>query len=202
LAFPLKVVPLEKKAGKMGSKRNGRVLLVDDEPDLLEILSQGLASRGIDCFTAKDGREALELIQSERPAVILSDYSMPKLNGMELLKFLGDLKIHIPVIWLTGNADQATFREAWRVGVYDFFEKPFKIEEIAAQVAVAMELTPEEVLNRRPKFLNERYFKSVNVDFEIQTFDLLKEHCLRNSISISHFISKIVVETLDDVDKK
>lgn len=172
------------------------VLLVDDEVEILEIMADELKTRGIDFLCAQNGKDALEIIEREKPGAILSDYRMPELNGMELLAFLSDLKITTPVIWLTAYAQKETFREAWRLGVYDFFEKPFRVNEIADHLVAALDLSEEELLNRKPRFLNKDHFRTIDLDIEIETFDRLKEACLKESISMSHYIGKLIQQKL------
>lgn len=171
-------------------KKELTALLVDDEVEIIEILADELGRRGVKCLSATNGKDALQLIESSKPDVIVSDFRMPHLNGMDLLEFLSDLKIRTPVIWLTAYAQQEAFREAWRLGVYDFYEKPFRATEIADHVIAAASLTAEELLERKPKFLNKGHFKQIEVDLEIELFERLKAYCLENSISLSRFIAE------------
>lgn len=186
----------------MNSLENKKIIIVDDEPQILQIFQDEFTQIKISCLTAADGKTALEIIQKEKPDLIISDYKMPGLDGMQLLKFLGDLGIHTPVIWITGHADQKALREAWRLGVYDFFQKPFKIETIIEQSLAALSLRPDELANRTPGFLTQLQFEKISVDFEKELFSELKEHCLARSMSISQFIVHSVKNELKAGSKK
>ncbi len=176
------------------------VLLIDDEPYVLEMLATEMKERGIEYRCASDGNEALALIEKERPAVIVSDYKMPGLNGIELLRFLRNLKTNVPVIWVTGNADDETMREAWRLGVYHLFQKPFEPEEIADEVANALQITPELWLRLQPKFLTEAYvdkhIQKIQLELDKNLYQALKEHCLKKSISLNSYINDLLRTSL------
>ena len=183
------------------TKSAGKVLVIDDEPDIVEFMIEELQYRGLECLTASNGKEALDIIRAEKPNVIISDYLMPKLNGIELLKFLNDLNIQTPVIWLSGNADPETFREAWRMGVYDFFKKPFKVDEVVNLVLAAIEMKPVEMVSRRPKFLNDGSFQMITIDIEKVLFEKLMNKCLNESSSISRYITQLLVQSLEPPEK-
>ncbi len=175
-----------------------KVLIVDDELPILQILTEELELMGIQAIGVVDGREALGVIQLEKPDLIISDYQMPGLNGIELLKFMGDLKITTPVIWLSGHSDSSILKEAWKLGVYDCFGKPFKADEIAKHVQVGLELTKEELIARRPSYLlNSKHFEQVTIDVDKEVFEKIKTYCLDRSISITSFLGSLIRMTVD-----
>ncbi len=172
------------------------VLVVDDEPAIVEILCEEITRKGLSCLSANDGKTGLEMIKSLNPKLILSDYMMPGLNGIELLQMMSDLGIKIPVIWLSGNAEPATFREAWRLGVWDFFEKPFVISEITNHCIQAIEADSKERISRRPKFLNLAHFGELHLDLPKSQLQELETHCIQNGTSISRFISELISKNI------
>lgn len=177
-----------------------RVLLIDDEPYVIEILAAELKDRSIDFISAMDGATALALIEKEKPSVIVSDYKMPGLDGIELLRFLRNLQINTPVIWMTGNADDKTMSDAWRLGVYHLFQKPFDPEMVANEISKALSETPEFWLEFKPNYLTEkmmdRFAKKIQIDVEMDIYEGVKRHCLNNSISFNTFINNLLRKTI------
>ncbi len=118
---------------------------------------------------------------------------MPGLNGVEFLRFLRNLNVSVPVIWITGNADEETMKEAWRLGVFHLFQKPFDPEEVANEILNALKVDPELWVRLQPKFLTEAYvdkhFQKIQVELEKDLYQKVKEFCLKNSISLNNFVS-------------
>jgi len=109
--------------------RDWKILLVDDEPDNLGVAQQILQFYGADVYTACDGQEALDLLKDMRPTFIISDLSMPNMDGWELLQ-----KLHgnpewsnIPVIALTAHAMPGDKEKALDAGFHQYISKPFRI---------------------------------------------------------------------------
>jgi len=105
-----------------------RVLVVDDEPSVRDVLSRFLSERGYLVDAAEDGQEALALIRTDAPDIILLDLKMPRLGGIELLRILRDEGVEVAVITISGHADEDTARESLRLGAADFINKPFDLE--------------------------------------------------------------------------
>jgi two-component system response regulator (stage 0 sporulation protein F) len=112
-----------------------KVLVVDDEEDLREILSEDFANVGATVFTAKNGREAFEIVKRESPDVVLSDVRMPGGDGVELLKQIRTLSKTPPpyVFLLTGFADiQAD--ETIALGGQGLVAKPFNLRQLRERI--------------------------------------------------------------------
>jgi DNA-binding response OmpR family regulator len=105
-----------------------RVLVVDDEHSVRDVLSRFLVERGYVVDAAEDGEQALEMILSEVPDIVLLDLKMPRLDGIELLKRLRLEGVDVAVITISGHADEETARESLRLGAADFINKPFDLE--------------------------------------------------------------------------
>ncbi len=129
-----------------------KILIVDDEPFNLDLLEQELTDQDYAIERANDGEEALKKVESFLPDVILLDYMMPKMNGIEVLKELRKRECDVPVIMLTayGTIERAVM--AIKEGAYDFLTKPFDPDHITLTVKKALE---QERLKRRVEILSE-----------------------------------------------
>jgi len=131
------------------------ILIVDDESSLRRTLAEILRKRGYATLEAGDGAEALELLRDAIPALIFSDWKMPKLGGEELLRQIrNDRRLaSIPVIVITAFGSSHSAIEALRLGAYDFVTKPFDLEEIAltAKRALAHSSLDRELTALRAK---------------------------------------------------
>ena len=122
-----------------------KILIVDDEPDILRLTSLRLRKLGYDVLTAVDGKEALDAIRNENPDLVLLDLLIPFMNGAEVCEQVKNDKTlkHIPIILFTAHSDTMTAEKAKKLGAEDYIIKPFdpeeltdKVEEILAQGAV------------------------------------------------------------------
>ena len=113
------------------------VLVVDDEPEVRTVVSRCLESVGYDVRLAGHGREALELIASARPEVVLLDLQMPVMDGWELLDELNRRRLALPVVCITaGSVSRAETR---RFGITGWVTKPFNLDDLFCAVAVALQ---------------------------------------------------------------
>jgi len=108
-----------------------RVLVVDDYPKLLRFIEIDLKVKGFDVITTTSGTEALELVKSARPDIVLLDIIMPGMDGFEVLKKLRDFT-QLPVIAF--SASPGNYDEAMRLGANDFVPKPFQPDEMARRI--------------------------------------------------------------------
>jgi two-component system chemotaxis response regulator CheY len=109
------------------------VLVVDDDPDILQAIRHTLDDEGYSVATAANGLQALERIRERRPAVVLVDLTMPVMNGWQLNEQLQELGLGIPVVFMT-----AAFRaraEAEQHGAAGYLAKPFDIDDLLDTVA-------------------------------------------------------------------
>ena len=116
-----------------------KILIVDDEPFNLDLLEQELADLGYPSERASDGKQALEKIAKLEPDLVLLDYRMPEMNGIDVLREIRQRKKDLPVIMITayGTIDVAV--EAVKAGADDFITKPFDPEHLAVVVKKALE---------------------------------------------------------------
>ena len=101
-----------------------RVLIVDDEPLILEVLSEHFKA-SYDIETALNGADALGAVLRERPDVVLLDINMPRMNGVEVLKDIKQIDESIAVIMVTANEQVALAAEALKSGAFGYVPKPF-----------------------------------------------------------------------------
>ena len=111
-----------------------KVLIVDDEADFTEILSQRMESRGVTVDTAAGGREALEKVKDKSYDAIVLDLSMPEMDGMETLRKLLGENPDLQVIMLTGYATIEKGIEAIKLGAMDFLKKPAELSDLLEQI--------------------------------------------------------------------
>ena len=118
-----------------------RILLVDDEPDLVDTIQCRLEANSFDVITALDGQEGLEKAAKEKPDIILLDTNMPVMNGHEMLEQLRknpDTK-DIPVIMCTALCEAQDIAAASAYGIADYVTKPFDCTELVEKITTALE---------------------------------------------------------------
>ncbi len=101
-----------------------KVLIIDDEKQILDSLSSILRDDGFQVFTAKEGKEGLELFDAVKPEIVILDIWMPELDGLQVLKMIKEKDKDAIIIVISGHGTISTAVEAVKVGAYDFLEKP------------------------------------------------------------------------------
>ena len=127
-------------AGQPGRPRLGRVLLVEDEQDVAELIRYNLTKEGYDVILSANGNEALRLAREHRPDVLLLDIMVPQLNGWEVCRRLKkdpDLS-QIPVIMVSGRVEEGDKVLGFEVGADDYVTKPFSPRELLARIKAVM----------------------------------------------------------------
>ena len=122
----------------MASKR---VLIVDDEPDIVDVIEFNLKLESIECITAYDGEEGLSKAKEENPDLIVLDVMLPKINGYKiarLLKFDESYK-HIPIIMLTARTQQSDVALGKETGADEYVTKPFSMDELVGMIKKYLE---------------------------------------------------------------
>ena len=106
---------------------NEKILVVDDEPDLLELVRDTLEMAGYTVITASDGEEGLKSISEDSPDLVILDIKMPKIDGMEVLETVrkNPLLNELPIIMLTSLKGESMIKEAKEIGANDYIVKPF-----------------------------------------------------------------------------
>lgn len=117
---------------------NARVLVVDDEEDILRLMEVYLRSSGYDVDAASSSQEALQKLKAALPDCVVTDMQLPQMNGIELLKQIKNVNAAIPVILVSGQATEMSKARAQALGAYEFLDKPVNKETLAACVGSAV----------------------------------------------------------------
>ena len=123
---------------------NGDLLLVDDDPDLLKLISLRLTSAGYRVRTAESGEAALAAIAVRRPALVISDMRMPGIDGLALFDAIQRQHPALPVIILTAHGTLPAAVNATQRGVFGFLTKPFDSQELLQKVSAAVSLSGDD----------------------------------------------------------
>ena len=131
-----------------------RILVVDDEPQIVRVLKRSLMTSGYDVRAASNGSEALQVFNNWRPDLVVTDLSMPSTSGLELCKLLRAIS-RVPIIVLSVKGEEKTKVEALDAGADDYITKPFGIDELLARIRATLrrmstpppESEPQSVIN-------------------------------------------------------
>ena len=116
-----------------------KLLLIDDEPDILRVLSKSLEADGYEVVCAQNGAEGIAAFEKERPDIVITDIKMPSMDGIEVLKKVKDQNTDTEVIIITGHGDIENAIEALKHGASDFINKPVRDEALAIALRRARE---------------------------------------------------------------
>src|SRR5437867_12915920 len=113
-----------------------RVLIVDDDPDILRLVSYNLTQAGFDVATAPTGRKALKSVQKRQPDLIILDLMLPDIDGMEVCRTLRqrDDSRRIPIVMLTARSEEIDRVIGFELGADDYVSKPFSPRELVLRV--------------------------------------------------------------------
>ncbi|MFW5988645.1 MAG: sigma-54-dependent transcriptional regulator [Desulfosudaceae bacterium] len=137
------------------------VLVVDDEPSILQSLKGLLTDEGFAVFTAANGYEALKTMEAESPDIVLLDIWMPGIDGIETLKEIKENHPNVPVIIITGHGTIETAVNATKIGAFDFIEKPLSIDKVIVEIHKALDFMRLEEENR---YLRKKALKQSSID--------------------------------------
>ena len=124
-----------------GMTEKQRILIVDDEPQITRVLRRSLTTHGYDVRSAADGESALETLGDWPPDLVVTDLSMPNMNGLELCKRLRSIS-QIPIIVLSVRGEEQIKVEALDAGADDYVTKPFSMDELLARIRAALRRAP------------------------------------------------------------
>lgn len=141
-----------------------RILIVDDGRENRDFIAEYvLEPNGYEALMAKDGREGLEMAIQEKPDLILLDYQLPRMNGIEVLQAMAERGVSIPVILMTFYGSEEVAVEVYRLGVRDYIKKPFSVEEMLLAISRSL---GDVRLRREKEALTERL---IGANRELQT---------------------------------
>lgn len=164
---------------------SAKILVVDDEPSIVELLKYNLENSGYEVKQAYDGEEALNIVSKERFDLIILDLMLPKIDGIEVCKRLKEEYFHIPIIMLTAKSSEADKVLGLNIGADDYITKPFSIKELIARVNALLRRIGEIEKQNDRKIINignlkidlERHEVEKNgelLDLTLKEFELLR----------------------------
>ena len=126
-----------------------KILVVEDEPNQVELIEFNLNSQGYEVVVARDGEEALNLAAEENPDLILLDWMLPKVSGIEVCRQLRRSKMtrEIPIVILTARSEESDKIRGLDIGADDYITKPYSIKELLARVRAAMRRPSASVIS-------------------------------------------------------
>lgn len=126
-----------------------KILLIEDEPSQVELIHYNLKAEGYEVLVALDGEEGLEVALEEIPDLILLDWMLPKVSGIEVCRQLRRSKItrEIPIIMLTARSEESDKIRGLDIGADDYITKPYSIKELLARVRATMRRPSASVIS-------------------------------------------------------
>ncbi len=124
-----------------------KIVIVDDDPDILDVLKITLEDEGYEVRGASNGEEALDIIKKTAPDLLITDFTMPKMKGDKLCEILKQdiLLQHIPIIMLTGKGELSDKVHGINAGADDYMVKPFEPQELVARVKMVLRRTARDL---------------------------------------------------------
>ena len=124
-----------------------KILIADDDPDILDVIRITLESEGYEVIEAHDGKEAVDMVKKSTPDLLITDFKMPRICGDEVCRILKqDILIqHMPIIMLTGKGEVIDKIEGINAGADDYIVKPFEPQELVARVKMVLRRTARDL---------------------------------------------------------
>ena len=163
------------------------VLIVDDEPSILQTLSGLLSDEGFEVSTAVNGYEALKIIDAESPDLVLLDIWMPGIDGIETLQEIKKSNPHIQVIIITGHGTIETAVRATKLGAFDLIEKPLSIDKVIVAINNALNFRRLEEEN---KYLRKKTLEKNSINGECSKTKELKKNIAAAAPTDSYILIK------------
>ncbi|MBQ6555058.1 MAG: response regulator transcription factor [Firmicutes bacterium] len=143
----------------------GKILVVDDEASIVNIISFNLKKEGYEVITAGDGETGLELALREKPDLVLLDIMMPQMDGYEVCRKIRE-KSNVPIIMLTARADEVDKVIGLEMGADDYVTKPFANRELMARVKANLRRTLAIEAAKTGKNANVATYGDITIDFK------------------------------------
>jgi DNA-binding response OmpR family regulator len=154
------------------------ILLVEDEEGIVQFLKQGLEEEGYLISAANNGEEGLKLFQNDKFDLLLLDWMLPKMTGLELCKTIRQVNTNVPIIFLTAKDTVQETVEGLKNGANDYIKKPFSFDELVERIKVQLrDKIEQELLSLGPIEINiQKHQVTINkieVSLTQKEFDLL-----------------------------
>lgn len=122
-----------------------KIMMVDDEPDFLELMALRVSSWGYEVIKAAGGREAIELMKTKSPDILILDYMMPEMDGVATLKEIRKMNKKIPVILFTAYPNTKTMEDTDKLGIHAFIPKLSAYSEVVPALKSALEMLEKKL---------------------------------------------------------
>lgn len=170
-----------------------KILVIDDEPQITRVLKGSLIAHRYDVRTAADGDSGLDLFRDFIPDLIITDLSMPEMNGIEVCRQIREIS-EVPIIVLSVRGDEKTKVEALDAGADDYVTKPFGIDELLARIRAAFRRAPDDNSGSRVEtgdFIidleaHRAHVKSTELHLTPKEFELLSYLVKNHSKVLTH----------------
>ncbi len=157
----------------MDKGKHGSILVVDDDPDVLEATSLMLAEFGYEVRSASSAADAIEKLKTDNIDVVVTDIVMPEVSGITLLAKVHDIDPKIPVILMTAYADMEKVIDALKMGAFDFIIKPFSLELLVHSVEKAVSFHRMTQMEKEYKHLLEEFNQEIESIVAERTMSLM-----------------------------
>ena len=147
-----------------------KILVIEDDSNIRELVMWNLAEEGYTCISAADGKEGLDAVRNESPDLILLDLMLPYLDGFELIKVMRLEGIETPVIMLTAKNEEADKVIGLEFGADDYITKPFSVRELKARIKAVLRRYKTEAFSGKEKGASE----NAAIDLEDLVIDILR----------------------------
>lgn len=125
----------------MSSKEETSILIVDDEPEILNILQNIFSKYFNKVYTANNGKAGFDLVIEKMPDIVLTDIRMPEVSGVDMVVKMRSEGLNTPIVMISSSKDREHLLKAIKLGVHDFVDKPFKKADVENAVHRVLEMT-------------------------------------------------------------
>lgn len=146
-----------------------RILVVDDEPNIVDVISMALRFHEFEVASAADGNEALDQVAAFRPDLIVLDVMMPGLDGFEVAKRLAERRTQVPIVFLTARDTTEDKIRGLTIGGDDYMTKPFSIEELLARIRVILKRSGAGMEDEGP-------LRFLDLELNDETREVFRDH--------------------------
>lgn len=116
-----------------------KVLVIDDDPDILALVTTLLDQEGYRVYSAASGEECISIFNEEHPEVVLIDFMLPGMNGLEIIRLIRRIDMEVPAIAITGQGNEKLAVDIMKAGAFDYLSKPFEGNELLSSVRRALD---------------------------------------------------------------
>jgi DNA-binding NtrC family response regulator len=171
-----------------------RILIADDEAEIREILKDLLEDLG-EVVCVENGALALKQLEQSHFDLVITDYNMPQLNGMELLRTVNEMGIKTSIIWITGRSTKDLVLDAWREGVFDYIEKPFEMDQVRKSVITCLSMAVDQI-PQGENFFTKNHFMELKLEIRNEVFEKAKDHARKQGVSLGSYVVGLIKKDL------